>query len=133
MPLRLPPDNGLIKFYGFPITKKFLVDYATRYVPADLLAQSPDWLITGHGFTLLRWYSRISNLMIEGAMPSPGTPVDYLLLDGVLEILSLRSNERDSYRSRPAQENVDYPAKLIGKESVSPQWWDDFNDPRIYL
>ncbi|KIJ62385.1 hypothetical protein HYDPIDRAFT_114472 [Hydnomerulius pinastri MD-312] len=133
MPLRLPPNNGRIKFYGWPITDKFLRDYAIRYMPTEKLARSPDFLIAGHGFTLLRWYSRISHLMLEGAIAPPGMPADYLFEDGAVQILSVCSNERDSYRSRPAQENVDYLAKLIGRESEAPLWWDDFDHPSLYL
>jgi hypothetical protein len=74
------------------------------------------------GFEHIQWAVGIDPLTLEFCLQpgKRGAPPQYVDADGEILILSVMSDDEEDYPVRPAQEQVDYLTKVLGRK---PQWW----------
>ena len=84
---------------------------------------------------LLRTHSGIKRLDLESALMDDTVPSNVATIPGHnpgeirVPLISIFSNEYDSFKRRPSQEKVDRLSEIMGKQ---PRWWVDYDDPRDY-
>ena len=76
----------------------------------------------------------IKTLDMETALVDPTVPDDTAIPgyeDGerMVPIISICTNEHESYQRRPSQAQVDQLSQILGKQ---PRWWIDYDPPSTY-
>ena len=129
--------DGRFCFYGYHISKEWLIEYATAHwcwLPLETGYYDNLSKMSG-AIKLLGWHTGIKGLRYETALVDNTVPSDAVTISviqpGVLYVtlLSIFSDEGPSFRKRPSQEQVDRLSQIIGKQ---PRWWIDFKDPLTY-
>ena len=115
---------------------EWLVDYADthwrRNRNYDIMSK------TIGAVELLRLRSGIKRLDLESALIDDTVPSNVATIPGHnpeeigefrVPLISIFSNESESFKRRPSREKVDRLSEILGKQ---PRWWVDYDDPRDY-
>ncbi|KAF9229876.1 hypothetical protein BU15DRAFT_69673, partial [Melanogaster broomeanus] len=114
-----PASHLRLQFYGFPLSRIWLMDYARKCAPTENLARADEVDLVFYGVRCLRAFSGISYLGIGEARFDPrkvSVPDDCLSEPGVVQVSVL-----------PVWSRL---KKILGREEESPRWWEDVYDPR---
>jgi hypothetical protein len=119
--------NGRFLFYGFDISREWLMDYARQNLGEGV----HDRLKVNSAVRALRLRTGIKRLALESGLVDSTLPAGTITITGGREVplLSIFSNERWSYERRPSQAQIDELSQILGKQ---PRWWIDYEDPRSY-
>jgi hypothetical protein len=118
-----PSRHRHTQFYGFWINQQWLVDLGKNVqYPEDHLDPPNDDDYFLRGFEHISWAVRIDPLTVQLCLQpkKDGAPPEYVDADGEVFVLSVFSDEEADYPARPAQEQVDYLTKVLGRK---PRWW----------
>ncbi|KAG1888562.1 hypothetical protein F4604DRAFT_1713457 [Suillus subluteus] len=145
-PIKLvrPKKQPNPQFYGYAISHEWLVRFAEQHCPEKLRDRNSEGYKTHamvRGYIHLVYFTGINNLdtiacfnPMEGAsVPPEWIPVSNGDYDDVLSdeeilafqiqtvhVLTVCSDEEESFKDRPNQEQMDYLTELVGH---GPQWW----------
>ena len=124
--------KGRVCFYGYDVSQDWLVAYAKKNTKTN----DADHRITllSNGLLIMRALTGIKTLEMETALVDPTAPDDTAILrdedeEQMVPIISICSNERESYQRRPSQAQVDQLSQILGKQ---PRWWIDYDPPLYY-
>ncbi|OAX31309.1 hypothetical protein K503DRAFT_870679 [Rhizopogon vinicolor AM-OR11-026] len=118
-----PPRHRHTQYYGFWITREWLIDLGKQIpLPQDHTypPYTEDYLM--RGFEHIQWAVGIEPLTLEFCLQPKkgGAPPECVDTGGQILILSVMSDDEEDYPVRPAQEQVDYLTRVLGRK---PQWW----------
>ncbi|KAF8076751.1 hypothetical protein FPV67DRAFT_1665002 [Lyophyllum atratum] len=121
-------------FYGFPVSKEWLMQYceknAHRIRNFDPINSRDSVTKMLTAMKLLRVSSGIKNLTIEGVICKASEPSLTLGGDwGCLPLVCVCSSMRSSYERRPNQEQMDKLQSIVEQE---PDWYVDVNPSSYY-
>jgi hypothetical protein len=124
MTLELPTRNRrILQFYGFPVNREWLKKYGKAMMKPEFHPRADDFCMVAYAIQLFRFYSGINNLMYEYVHNPGDAPPDCVTSGSELMIVSVCRSDREGYRTRPPQENVDCLEKILG--NGPPRWWED--------
>ncbi|KIJ15135.1 hypothetical protein PAXINDRAFT_99664 [Paxillus involutus ATCC 200175] len=124
--LTLPRDPDRIYYYGWPITDAWLNEFLRQeLLPEDYAIEAANPFHTINAMSCLEFCCKIRNLRLRPARNPGNVPEDCLFDPESVRVLSICSDEEDQLRAKPTQEQVDYLARLLGKEDEPPTWWSD--------
>ncbi|KAG1737110.1 uncharacterized protein EDB91DRAFT_1141104 [Suillus paluster] len=139
-----PKRQSHLQFYGYAVSREWLIQFAEQNWPADELpdrnAKDYEDIAATRAYKLIADLSSICSLGRKTCFNPKGGSVppywiavydgDYddelddeelmnIQIDTVV-VLSVCSDEEDSFEERPTQGQMDFMTKLIGH---GPQWW----------
>jgi hypothetical protein len=118
-----PPRLRHTQYYGFSITKQWLVDLGKNIqYPSDHLDPPDDGRYFLRGYQYIQWAVRIHLLGVELCFQAKkdGAPPEHVKANGKVLVLSVLSDGDVDSPLCPVQEQVDYLTELLGRK---PRWW----------
>jgi hypothetical protein len=134
-----PKRQPHVQYYGYEVSDAWLIQLVESYWPEVLpdrnVKHYEDTAMT-RGFELVRHWTGIYNLDGQDCFNPKGgyvPPEWFALFDDddedeefedididIVHVFVLCSDQEESFKERPTQEDVDYMTKLMGHV---PQWW----------
>jgi hypothetical protein len=133
-PTHLHADpKGRVCFYGYDILEDWLINYTKTNIKDH--AQYDNLALMSAAVHILKAQMRIRTLDIETALVDPTAPSNTIIPgqqrgEPMVPILSICTNEPESYRKRPSQVQVDQLSHILGGQQ--PRWWIDYEHPSLY-
>jgi hypothetical protein len=118
-----PPRHRHTLYYGFSISKQWLVDLGKNIQYSSDHLDPPDYdCYFLRGYQYIRWAVKIHFLGVELCFQAKkdGAPPDHVKANGNVLVLSVLSDEEVDNPIRPVQEQVDYLTELLGRK---PRRW----------
>ena len=125
--------KGRVCFYGYDVLQDWLVNYAKANMKNYNVDGEMGLLCTG--VRIMKARTGIKTLGMETALVDPTVPGDTVIgyseeeRSGMVPIISICTTERESYKRRPSQAQVDQLSQILGKQ---PRWWIDYDPPSSY-
>jgi hypothetical protein len=129
----LPPINPTIprgKPFSFPILRMAhpLDEFLRQQLLPEAYAETLPIFRNYYALFRLKFCCCIRTLGTERARNRGDAPEDCLTARGDVYFLSIYKTDLEQWRNLPTQGQVDYLARILGKEGEPPNWWSDVVD-----